>query len=90
MSGKYVDSTVPMQCQLLGQKNICLFKLPRLTLIFNPPPDPKSFYGISETQEENVVSKCIYIWILPVFVRKRVHSTPKSSNSRQKKLSGPQ
>ena len=56
-----------IQRMIRPKKNICLFKLPRPTLIFTP--DPKSFYGISETQEGNVVSKCIYIRILPVFQR---------------------
>ena len=33
-------------------------------------PDPKSFYGIWKTQEGNVVSKCVYKGIWPVFAQK--------------------
>ena len=47
-----------------GQTIICLFKLSRPALIFNTPPTSKSLKKKSwETQEGNVVSKCIYIRI---------------------------
>ena len=42
--------------------------------------DPKSFYGIWETQGVNVVSKCYYVGIWPVLAQKGVYLTLNSSS----------
>ena len=71
----YVGSYGSLISRLGQKKNICLFKLPRPTLIFTP--DPKSFYGIWETQEGNVVPVYLHTNLASVCTKRGVFNTQK-------------